>query len=94
MDLLKVDIASGRVLLDRLVEYTESRYCTNERLQPDIYIHYAAKNQMPDSCWRIRPGLLLARARGKGPLNVLISTDIGTVVVPYGNVRRLGGLNK
>ncbi len=90
MDLLKVDIATGRVMLDRLGEYVESRYCTTEKPPPDVYIHYAAKNQMPDPRWRGRQGLLLARACGPGPRNILVSTDIGTVVLPYGNVRRVG----
>ena len=51
-----------------------------------VVIHYAATNPAPDPKWRERPGTILTIAKGK-PKNVLIQTDIGKVVVPYGNVK-------
>jgi hypothetical protein len=51
-----------------------------------IIIHYASSNQSPDPKWRERPGVILTIASGK-PKNVLVQTDIGEVVIPYGNAR-------
>ena len=50
-------------------------------------IHYAATNKAPDPRWRERQGVILVMGKGGGPKNVLVSTDIGLVVVPRGNVR-------
>lgn len=54
-----------------------------------VTVHYASSNQSPDPKWRERPGVILAIATGK-PKNVLVQTEIGKVVVPYGNVRLIG----
>ena len=40
-----------------------------------------------DPKWRDRLGVVLARGKGPGPKNILVHTDAGRVVVPYGNVR-------
>lgn len=40
-----------------------------------------------DQKWRSVPGVVIARAKGPGPRNVLVWTEQGRVVVPYGNVR-------
>lgn len=55
----------------------------------NVIIHYAKKNQAPDPKWRDITGVLLITSRGKGPRNVLVKTNIGTVVVPRLNVRYL-----
>jgi hypothetical protein len=59
------------------------------KLIPDCYIYYGKKNQLPDPRWRGRDGKILARAKGPGPRNVLVETELGTVVVPWGNVRKI-----
>jgi len=55
-------------------------------------IHYAATNLAPDPKWRERPGLLAIQARGDGPHNCLVITDVGSVVVPKGNVKFKGAV--
>lgn len=45
---------------------------------------------LPDPKWRERPGVILTIARGK-PKNVLVETDIGKVIVPYGNCKVVNG---
>lgn len=51
-------------------------------------IHYADKNKGPDNKWRNIKGISLCVGIGPGPRNVLVDTQHGKVVVPYGNVRR------
>lgn len=51
-------------------------------------IHYAKRNQAPDTKWRDAIGKILCVGRGPGPKNVLVKVyGVGTVVVPRGNVR-------
>jgi hypothetical protein len=56
-------------------------------MKQQCIIHYASKNQMPDPKWREKFGRVLVRGRGPGPKNMLVMTNMGTVVVPRGNVR-------
>lgn len=50
-------------------------------------IHYATKNTSPDQRWRDIKGHAIAAGRRGGPKNILVETELGTVVVPRGNVR-------
>lgn len=59
------------------------------KLIPDCLIYYGKKNQLPDPRWRNIHGKILAKAKGSGPRNVLVLTEAGTVVVPWGNVRKM-----
>lgn len=52
-----------------------------------VIIHYARNNPNPEKCWREMRGIVLCQGRGPGPRSVLVSTEIGTVVVPAGNIR-------
>ena len=52
-----------------------------------VTIIYAAKNQAPDSKWRGLKGQVLIQGTDPGPRNVLIDTELGTVVVPRGNLK-------
>gem|GEM_PF-6118240 len=74
---------------DKYVKFQEEAKAEAAKLAGGrtVVIHYATKNHAPDPMWRDLPGVLLVRARGKGPKNVLVRTEEGTVVVPIGNVR-------
>lgn len=50
-------------------------------------IHYAKKNQAPDPKWRGLSGVVLCVGKGRGNRNALVRTEIGAVVVPFGNLR-------
>jgi len=52
-----------------------------------VTIIYAAKNQAPDPKWCGLKGQALIQGRGPGPRNVLVDTELGTVVVPRGNLK-------
>lgn len=50
-------------------------------------IQYATENTAPDPKWREITGQAIAQGRRGGPKNILVETELGTVVVPRGNVR-------
>ena len=56
-------------------------------MKTPCHIHYAIKNTAPDPKWRDLAGHAIAAGRRGGPKNILVETELGTVVVPRGTVR-------